>query len=145
MDNSLLVTRRNRHNGNIVDPTARLITLQRGISVELRDAVHVSRNNATLLVVKRDVCKDIARDRSSDDHGSQLNCKRTDKSFAVVRMLSDEIHTTGSISVHGGFFVERLRKLSDSLITQFASHSRKENDGTKGGTSVKFILQENRY
>jgi hypothetical protein len=42
----------NRNYGNVVDPTARLITLQRSVSVELRDVVHVGRDDAAFLAVK---------------------------------------------------------------------------------------------
>ena len=52
MDNSLQIMDGNRNYGNVVDPTARLITLQRSVSVELRDAVHVGRDDAAFLAIK---------------------------------------------------------------------------------------------
>ncbi len=56
-----------------------------------------------------------------------MNGQRADKALAVVRVLADEVHATGSVRVHGGSLVEALLEELDRLITQFASHGSQKN------------------
>ena len=58
-----------------------------------------------------------------------MDCERAHKALAVVRVLADEVHTTGSIRVHGGSVVEALLEEFDRLVTELASHERKRECG----------------
>lgn len=51
---------------------------------------------------------DITRNELPDHRRSVVDSKRTYESFAIICVLADEVHTTGSIRVYGGSFVEVL-------------------------------------
>lgn len=60
---------------------------------------------------------DIARNELSDHRRSVMNSKRAYESLTIICVLADEVHTTGSIRVHGGSFVEVLLEEFNCLIT----------------------------
>lgn len=66
---------------------------------------------------------DIARNGFTNHRRTKMNSKRTDKSFTIVCVFTDEIDSTRGISENGGLILKCLLEESNRLVALFTSHA----------------------